>query len=323
MAHNLYGNRIFYTGERPWHGIGTELKEPATAKEAIEAAKLDYNIGLEPIFLNSGKQIPGKRATVVADTNTPLGIVSDEYKIIQNVEAFDFFDSVVGEGKAIYHTAGALGKGERIWILAKLPKNSIIKKVDEVEKFLLLTNSHDGKSSLRMIFTPTRVVCQNTLNMALRDIDASQGISIRHIGNIKHKVEEAQRLLGIATLYYSDFEKTAEAMANKVLNQKEVTLYFSQVLGIDKKEDDDVSGRKRNQLNDLLGLFENGKGNNTLEIRHTLWAGYNAVAEYTDHYQTVRNLDRDRSLRLSSIWFGSAARMKEKAYQGAVSLLVK
>ena len=238
---------------------------------------------------------------------------------MQNTEAFDFFDSVVGEGKAIYHTAGALGQGERVWILAKLPKNCIIKKVDEIERYLLLTNSHDGKSALRMYFTPIRVVCQNTLNMSFKD--ASDGIVIRHIGDIKSKIEEAQRALGIATLFYNDFEKIAERMAGKTLKKDEVTLYFSQVLRIEDKEEDEISGRKRNQVNDLLALFENGKGNNNESIRHTVWTAYNAVAEYTDHFHTVKGLKEDKTKRLNSIWFGSGYRMKERAYQEALALL--
>jgi len=320
MSHNLFENRMMYTGEKPWHGLGTELKNPATAKEAILAARLNYSIELQRVFTQDGKEIFGRRATVVTNTKIPLGIVSEAYKIVQNTEAFDFFDSVVGEGKAIYNTAGALGQGERIWILAKLPKNCVIKKVDEVEKYLLLTNSHDGKSSLRMYFTPIRVVCQNTLNMSLKD--AADGIAIRHTGDIKLKISEAQRALNIATVFYSDFEKVSERMAAKSLKKEDATLYFSQVLKIeDDTKEEDVSSRKKNQVNDLLTLWERGKGNDNPAIRHTVWTAFNAVAEYTDHFRTVKGLVDDKTRKLDSIWFGSGFKMKDRAYQGALALI--
>lgn len=316
MSHNINKDSMMYVGEKPWHGIGTELKNPATAKEAIMAAKLNYEVELQPMFLKNGKKVADKMASVRKDTQDALGIVTDRYKIIQNVEAFDFFDNVVGEGKAIYNTAGALGLGERIWTLAKLPKNLVIKK-DVVEQYLLLTNSHDGKSSLKMYFTPVRVVCQNTLILSL--MDASSGISIRHRGDIKGKVEEAQRVLGIATVFYSDFEKISEKFAEKKLDVKTTTDYFNQVLEIDKMKPQDVSTRSENIRGDLLSLFERGKGNDRPEIRHSLWTAYNAVTEYTDHHRTIKNVDKDKSLRLDSIWFGTGAKLKEKAYDVALA----
>jgi phage/plasmid-like protein (TIGR03299 family) len=285
------------------------LKNPATAKEAITAAKLDYEIELQPIFLKNGKQLDAK-ASVRKDTQNALGIVSEKYKIIQNVEAFDFFDNVVGDKKAIYHTAGALGLGERIWILAKLPKNLIIKK-EEIEKYLLLTNSHDGKSALKMYFTPIRVVCQNTLILSL--MNASSGISIRHMGDINNKIDEAQRALGIATMFYSDFEKIAEKFTEVKMDVKKAESYFTKVLDVKKEED--ISTRADNQRHELLSLFERGKGNDNPLIKHTLWAAYNAVTEYSDHCRTIKNLDKDKSLRLDNIWFGSGANFKERGYE--------
>jgi len=313
MAHNINDNRMMYVGEKPWHGLGVELKNPATSREAIMAARLDYEVTREHLVsLESGVKIHPEMCLIRTDTKDKLGIVTEKYKIIQNVDAFDFFDNVVGEKKAIYHTAGALGLGERIWILAKLPDNMMVKK-DVIEKYLLLTNSHDGKSALKMYFTPVRVVCQNTLIMSLHD--ASSGISIRHKGNIQAKVEEAQRVLNIATVFYSDFEKIGGRFASTKMNVANTTLYFNQVLGIDpNKPDDDNSTRSKNIRDDLFCLFERGKGNDGIDVRHSLWTAYNAVTEYTDHHRTIKNEDKDKSLRLDSIWFGTGAKLKEKAY---------
>ena len=323
MSHNLNEGRIFYVGTegKPWHGIGTALEKPATAKEAIQAARLDYTVEKSKMSVfcrdENGREIKvhDHYGIYRTDTHQSLGCVGEGYKVIQNSSSFDFFDTVVGEGKAIYHTAGALGRGERIWILAKLPGNMIISREDEVEKYLLLTNSHDGKSSLRMYFTPIRVVCQNTLNMSMKY--AKDGISIRHTGNIEAKVEEAQRVLGIASLFYSDFEVAANRMADVKMSKEEVELFFNQIVYGDKKEDE-VSTRSINQKNDLLGLFENGKGNKLEGVRHSVWAAYNAVTEYADHHKSVRREKDDPSLRLNSIWFGSGAMLKNRAYSQAL-----
>jgi len=326
MAHNLNENRMFYYGSKPWHGLGVELDHPATAREAIEAARLDYVVKKTQRELigrddDNGKQFPvfDHFATYRTDTYQSLGCVGQSYKVIQNTECFDFFDSVIGEGKAVYHTAGALGKGERIWVLAKLPNTMIIGKEDEVEKYLLLTNSHDGKSSLLMYFTPVRVVCQNTLNVSMKN--AKEGIRIRHSGNIKVKVEEAQRVLGIATMFYSDFEKISNKFAETKLGKDQVETYFTDLLfNEEQKKNPEEHTRLVNQRNELLGLFEHGAGNEIKDVRHSLWTAYNAVTEYADHKKVVKREQSDPSLRLNSIWFGSAALFKKKAYSLALDL---
>lgn len=322
MAHNINENRVFTVGES-WHGLGRVVDTAKTAKEAIELADLNYEIEKRRIFFDSPKLEVGKFLAhdencliVRKDNDTVLGITTPKYEIIQNVDAFNFFDVVVGEGQAIYHTAGALGKGERIWILAKLPKDIVIGKNDVVEKYLCLTNSHDGKSSLRMYFTPVRVVCQNTLNMSMSD--AKNGIALRHTGNIKNKVDEARKILGITINYYNQFEKIVQQMESVPLNVEKAETYFETVLGID--ESDEISSRKENQKSDMLSLFEHGKGQD-MGNKHSLWKAYNAVTEYVDHYATVKNLEEDKSNKLKNIWFGTGAKLKEKAYEEAVALI--
>ncbi|KKK80232.1 hypothetical protein LCGC14_2825570, partial [marine sediment metagenome] len=310
---------IFYVGEKPWHGIGTELANPATSKEAIMASRLDYNITLQDIFLSNGEQIEGAKATVREDNGKSLGLVTGKYKIIQNVECFEFFDSVVAEKLAMYHTAGALGDGERIWILAKLPDNIIIAGVDEVEKYLLLTNSHDGKSALSMFFTPVRVVCQNTLSMSLRD--KGNGISIRHMGNIQGKVDEARKVLGITIDFYKLLEQEGNALADRKVNSEEVNKYFDKVLGLEGKEIDEISTRSDNIKGRLKNLFENGEGHQQPAIKHSAWTMYNAVTQYVDHERTVKGLQKNPANKLNSIWLGSGANMKAKAYKEALELV--
>ena len=299
MAHNLYKNRMMYVGQKPWHGLGTELKEPATAAEAIAAARLGWQVVKMLVYFKDESEasfdiVPDKFTTVNQENKKPLGIVSDNYKIVQNTEAFGFFDSVVGTGEAIYHTAGALGQGEQIWLLAKLPKDLVLFREDVVEKFLCLTNSHDGKSALRVYFTPIRVVCQNTLNMSMGD--ASRGVTIRHTGNIQNKVVEARRVLGFALKFYEEFDVTAQAFAERKLNTERATRYFEDVLEMDEKKE--VSTRTSNIRADMLELFDRGLGAEMPSIRHSLWAAYNAVCEWTDHCMTVKSETANPSNRL-------------------------
>jgi phage/plasmid-like protein (TIGR03299 family) len=174
MAHELATTdgrmAMMYSGEVPWHRLGTRLHEPATAREAITPAGLDYLAELQAIQTIDGTPVPQRKAVVRSDSRDILGVVGNSYVPVQNHHAFTFLDAVVADGSLRYHTAGSLGKGERIWMLAKLPNDIQVKNSDDVtEKFLLLSNSHDGSSSLRVFFTPIRVVCANTLAIAALD----------------------------------------------------------------------------------------------------------------------------------------------------------
>ena len=313
MAHNLCNDKdMFYTGETPWHGLGTKLDAPATAKEAIEAANLDYTVELQPLFLQSGNKVTLKQAVVRTDNGVELGVVGHKYQPIQNAEAFNFFDVLVGEGQAIYHTAGALGRGERIWILAKLPHEIVVRKNDVVEEYMLLTNGHNGLYSTLLFPTPTRVVCQNTLNMALREMN---GISIRHTGNIMSKLDKARDVLGITLNYYKQFEQIAKQMAEFKMTEELTNDYFDKMLSInDTKE---VSTRTQNVKNELVQLFHNGKGNNG----ESLWDAYNSVTEMVDHSPLSKRQKEDPTSKLNSIWFGSGAQFKEEAWTNACELM--
>ena len=188
MAHNLATTNgktaMMYVGEVPWHRLGTKLDQPATAREAITAAGLDYRVELKPLKTDDGNDVPTRKATVRTDTNQVLGVVGNGYVPVQNFQAFGFLDAVVADGGLRYHTAGALGRGEKIWMLAKLPGQIQVKNsADIVDKFLLLSNAHDGSAALRVYFTPIRVVCQNTLSLAERR-SQGQGVSILHKGDL-------------------------------------------------------------------------------------------------------------------------------------------
>lgn len=322
MAHNLATTNgrtaMFYTGETPWHRLGTKLDNPATASEAIVAAGLDYTVEKQPLFTADGEVAP-RQAVVRADTREVLGVVGRGYMPIQNHAAFEFLDSVVLSNELRYHTAGALHRGEKIWLLAKLRGEIRVKNSDDIsEKFLLLSNSHDGSASLRVFLCPVRVVCANTLNLALSK-GQRQGVSIQHRGDLDSKLVEARELLGFAHHIYMDMEQQAEVLASYYPRAEQIENFFKAIYP------DPPSGEANRAISarrELTRLLEDGRGQDIPQIRHSMWAAVNAVTEYVDHHRNSRGantLDRD-SRRLDSIWFGTGANLKAKAWSEALTL---
>ncbi len=323
MAHELATTNgrpaIAYFGETPWHRLGTKLDEPATASEAINAAGLNYQAELRALQTADGTGVPQRKAVVRSDNGKVLGVVGNTYVPVQNFQAFGFLDSLVGDGSLRYHTAGALGKGERVWMLAKLPQEIRIKDSDDVtEQYLLLSNSHDGTSSLRVFFTPIRVVCANTLGVAERR-GHKQGVSIVHKGDLDLKVKEAQAVLGLAQRFYTNLKGHMNQLANTYPSRQQLTDYFESLY---PDMPDSNNTRSKNVRAELFKLFESGRGQNIPETRLTMWSAFNAVTEYVDHYRSTRGkneLDR-ASRRLESAWFGSGARLKAQAWDAALAL---
>src|ERR1051326_6972195 len=319
MAHNLYINKgrasFFYTGEPVWHKQGVHLESPATAAQAISAAQLDFRVALKPlkaVINRKHRVVPNTFATVRTDTKEILGVVGSRYEPIQNKEAFGFFDALIGSDEAVYHTAGVLGKGERIWILAKLPSYIRIGKNDIVEKFLLLTNSHDGTSVVRAKLTPIRVVCSNTLSVALNG--GEQEVGIRHTPNAAHKLAEAHKLLGLSNHLYIQLDSIFNKMALRKITDKQLKEYVQAL--IPSNPDAKFQTRNENIREAILELHEAGQG---AELsRGSVWGAYNAATEFSDHVQH----GRDTSKQLKSIWFGSGEKLKLRAFALAQQMLM-
>jgi phage/plasmid-like protein (TIGR03299 family) len=310
---------LMYVGEAPWHGLGTRLDHPATAAEAIVAAGLDYEVELASLTTVTGIPVPRRVAVVRSDTQDVLGVVSPSYVPVQNRHAFGFLDAIAAEGGISYHTAGALRRGERIWLLGKL--DGVIRargSEDVTEKYLLLSNSHDGSSALRVFFTPIRVVCANTLAVADRT-GRGEGIAIRHQGNLAAKVREAREALGLAARYFDDLQSRIDVLAGHHPSAAQLAGYFERLYP------DPAEGspsRSRNAREALFTLFERGRGNDLPAIRHTSWAAFNAVTEFVDHRRSGRGRDDHErtSSRLESAWFGSGAALKARALDLALEM---
>ena len=221
MSHEVE-NMYYVSNEQngrfvPWHGLGVSVEEAPTSEEAIRLAGLDWIVKQSPVYTDSGFEIPGYKANVRSSDNTILGMVGDRYKVVQNKDAFDFTDAMLGEGVR-YETAGSLFNGKRIWLLANMPKTQILG--DDVIPYMCFTNGHDGYHSIKICLTPVRVVCSNTLNFALSG--ASRSWSTRHVGDLNSKMQEARRTLGLADAYMKELAVVSDQLANTTVSEDEV-----------------------------------------------------------------------------------------------------
>lgn len=298
MAHNLNTNKktgkvafASGNGQKAWHGLGQIVDGSMTAKQAIELAQLDYNVIQVPLTIEVPKQkmgivVPNQFATLRTDTNDIFGVVGNQYQIIQNQEAFNFFDNIVGDGAAIYETAGALGVGQKIFISAKMPNDIIrINGSDDItEMYVVLTSSHDGSGSIVAMVTPIRVVCQNTLNAALKD--STNKVKIRHTKNAKIALEQAHEVLGITHILTNELNECFNSLAKKKLTDAKVDELVSAIFaGGGKKEEE--STRILNIRNEVFEAYENGAGQKG--IRGTAWGLYNGITNYLDHKKEYKN----------------------------------
>ena len=209
---------MFYTREKPWHGLGTMVMEAPTSADALSLAGLDWNVIQKSVVTEDGIPIPGFKANLRDTDKKVLGIVTDRYKVIQNIDAFSFTDELLGEG-VTYETAGSLQEGRRTWLLAKLPQRYIISG-DEITPYLVFMNSHDGTGAIKAAMTPIRVVCQNTLNLALST--AKRYWSTNHTGDIRGKMEDARYTLLYADQYMAELGKAIDSLTRVKLTDRQV-----------------------------------------------------------------------------------------------------
>ena len=309
---------VFVVGEPPWHKLGKILDKPANAREAIHAAGMGWDVALETVRLyeqNGGtRPINGYSAVIRQDTQNVLGIVKGRYVPIQNSDAFGFFDAVVGGGQAIYHSAGALGLGERVWIMAKLDGAIRVDGTDDlVEKYLLLSSSHDGTESLTMRMTPVRVVCQNTLEAAIQGTRAA--VKIRHTESAPTRVAQAQKALGLAARYYDSLGAEIQKLHSIRLTAEQVKKYVEEVFPVGGV----LSTRTENIRETVLQLCKTGIGNDMKGIEGTLWGAMNGVTEYVSYHRGTRGKTSSERLnnRLESLWFGSGSAINARAWEVA------
>ena len=311
MAHEVESMMYNSKNDVPWHKLGESVEGLATSEEALGKAGLDWRVTKEPMLVNMNGEkvtVPDNYAVVRDTDKAVLGVVGERYHPLQNHDAFGFFDELVGEEQAIYETAGSLRGGKRVWLLAKLPDFIRIEgHEDFIQKYVLLFNSHDGTKPLTMKITPVRVVCNNTLSLALKG--KGDEIKIRHTATLHDRLSEAHKALGIANTIYNEVEEILNGMSRKHLKTNDMQKYFERVIG--------TSTRAENMIEEVFQTMEEGAGVIEDDLRGTVYHAYNGLTEWVDH---VKDFNKGTD-QLDAIWFGSGERTKKKAFKEATRFL--
>ena len=333
MAHSINFNEqtgkhsFFSVKEKAWHGLGQIVRDYPTSTEALKFAGLDYEVTKEDIYTMSyncdgqamdfTKRIKTHFATMRKDTGDVLGVVGKDYEIVQNKDAFTFFDSIVGGGGIQYETAGALGNGERIFITAKLPDYIKVGNDDLIEQYLFLTTSHDGFGSITAAFTPIRIVCNNTLNAAFRN--CSNAIKIRHTSNVKGRLEQAHKVMGIS-YKLSEYLETSFNQWSKVRITDKQIMKLIQLAMVPSKEVlkdlqsglmDELSTCYKNMCDSVFEYAVTSPTQQTETTKGTVFGAYNSV---TGYFQNIRNYKTEEAKVKSLLFGGTAQQRTQKAF---------
>ncbi len=225
---------MFYVRVAPWHGLGVRVESALSSEEALEQSGLNWNVIQRPIMTDAHDPIPGYKANIRDSDNRILGVVTDRYKVVQNAEAFAFTDALLGEGVR-YETAGSLQNGRKIWLLAKLPDKYIIEG-EQIDPYLVFSSSHDGSGAIKVAMTPVRVVCQNTLNIAL--FTAKRCWSTIHVGDLAAKMDEAYNTLLLAEKYMGKLGTEFSRLSKVKLSDSKVMEYIDLLLPMDDQPTD-------------------------------------------------------------------------------------
>jgi phage/plasmid-like protein (TIGR03299 family) len=340
MAHNINRNKLtgkdafFSVKEKAWHGLGQIVQDYPTSAEAIKFAGLNYIVEKRPLFTYDAENmqadedtdikipeiiIPNFFATVRIDTEQVLGIVGNKYEVVQNETAFTFFDSLVADDSGIkYETAGALGNGEKIFITAKLPDIIKVGRNDIIEEYIFLTTSHDGSGSIMAAFTPVRIVCNNTLNMALKN--HSNAVFIKHTANAEDKLKEAARIISLSTNTSQQLETLFNKWSKVRIADNElkklIQLAMSPTIEVFTAVAENNSAYEFSKhFNDVCGqVFEYALTSETQLLpttAGTLYGAYNAI---TGYYQNVKEY-KTTDAKANSILFGTGLERTKNAFE--------
>ena len=279
MAANV--ETMMYVREKPWHGLGTEVSEAPTSADALRLAGLDWEVQQKNIQVCGGSKIENYKANVRSTDGSVLGVVSDSYKIVQNADAFSFTDELIG-GDVRYETAGSLRGGKKIWLLAKMPERKIAG--DAVEPYLCFSNTHDGTGAIRVCMTPIRVVCNNTLNLALNT--AKRQWSARHTGNIEQKMQEARMCLQLADAYMDGLGDYADKLANKTINDEELDKILNEMFPVEENDSERKKTMAKKAKDEFMVCYWRP---DIAQFLNTAWGVVNAMSDMVSHSEPLRN----------------------------------
>lgn len=305
MAANV--ETMFYVRETPWHGLGTRVMEAPGSEDALELAGLNWKVRQEPIYTDNNLLIPGYKANVRDLDDKVLGVVTDRYKVVQNDEAFAFTDGLLGEGVR-YETAGALLDGRKVWILARMPREFIING-EQISPYLVFSNTHDGSGAIKVAVTPIRVVCNNTLNLALST--AKHSWSMVHTGDVQGKMEEAKQTLFMAEKYMSRLGREFENLRKIELTDRQVMDYIKLLLPYEN-EDNSLHVRNINRLReDMQKRYFDAP--DLKDVGNNAYRFVNAVSDFATHSEPIRRTKNFKENLFSRTVEGNP--LIDKAYQ--------
>lgn len=304
---------MFYVRQTPWHGLGIKVEEALSSRKALELSGLNWNVIQKPIHTDDNILIPNYKANIRESDHKVLGVVTDRYKIVQNKEAFSFTDSLIGEG-CKYETAGSLQNGRKVWLLAKLPDKYKILD-DEVMPYMVFSNSHDGTGAIKIAMTPIRVVCNNTLNLALSS--AKRIWSTIHTGDINSKLDEAMKTILLAENYMKNLDYEANYLNRKTINDTKAIEFIENLLPFP----DNASKTQENNINLLrddmkLRYFD---APDLVNLPKTSWRFINAVSDFATHIKPLRKTENYKENLFSKTIDGNP--LIDKAYELVESIV--
>ena len=273
---------MFSVREKPWHGLGTIVTEAPASADALRIAGLDWTVVQEPIYTNFNRPVEGYRANVRNSDGKVLGVVSDRYKVVQNVDAFSFTDELLGKGVR-YETAGSLQEGRKVWLLARLPREYIIAG-ERISPYLVFSNTHDGSGSVKVAVTPVRVVCNNTLNLALST--ASRSFSMIHTGNIQDKIQEARDTLFMAEKYMDCLGIEFEQLRRQKITDSQVKEFIELLLPMEKDATPIQSKNIVRLREDMMKRYYEAP--DLQKVGNNAYRFVNAVSDFATHGNPLR-----------------------------------
>lgn len=280
MAANVEG--MFYVRETPWHGLGTRVLEAPASKEALELAGLNWTVLQEPVYTQQNELVTGYKVNIRDTDRKPLGVVTDRYKVIQNEEAFAFTDGLLGEGVR-YETAGSLTEGKKVWLLAHMPHEYMISG-ERISPYLVFSNTHDGSGAVKVAVTPIRVVCNNTLNLALRT--AKRSWSMIHTGNIQDKLKEAEETLFMAQTYMDQLGKEFDTLRMKKLTDQKVLEYINLLLPMEENATFQQAKNVKSLREDMKRRYFDAP--DLQDTGKNAYRFVNAVSDFATHAKPLR-----------------------------------
>ena len=318
MAHQV--EQMAYVGRTPWHGLGNRLSEQQPLEVWMEQAGLDWSIRETPVrFINGDKSHLGEllsfddhKVLYRSDTHAPLSVVSQRYQVVQPREIMEFYRDLTEKSGFELETAGSLKGGRKIWALAKTGQSGLLKGDDRTDAYVLLATACDGTLATTAQFTSVRVVCNNTLAVALDG--QSQCVKVSH--RSVFDAQAVKRQLGVSVSAWDDFMYRLKTLSERKVKPRETEAFIRSLLQprpeqVEKKSNERAMGK-------VLALFEGqGQGSTLPSARNTAYGLLNAVTEFVDHERRARSTD----YRLDSAWFGQGATLKRQALDQALALV--